>query len=76
VLVTSAEPKSERFRLELRAGGDAYTVIHPRLQPGETWSRTIDFASVPQGQRLFEARLYHGGAKTPFRQATLAQTAG
>ena len=76
VLVTSAEPKTERFRLELRAGGDVYKVIHPRLQPGETWSRTIDFASVPQGQRLFEARLYHAGAGAPLRQATLSQTAG
>jgi uncharacterized membrane protein len=76
VLVTSAEPRTKRFRLELRAGRDVYKVIHPRLQPGETWSRTIDFASVPPGQRVFEARLYHAGAGAPLRQATLAPTAG
>jgi uncharacterized membrane protein len=76
VLVTSAEPRTERFRLELRAGRDVYKVIHPRLQPGETWSRTIDFASVPAGQRVFEARLYHAGAGAPLRQATLAPTPG
>jgi hypothetical protein len=76
VLVTSAKPKTERFRLELRAGGEVYTVIHPRVRAGGTWSRTIDFASVPQGQRVFEARLYHAGSGAPLRQATLAQTAG
>jgi len=76
VVVTSAEPKTERFRLELRADGAVYVVRHPRLRTGERWSRTVDFASLPLAQRSFEARLYHEGTDAPFDQATLAQTAG
>ncbi len=76
LVMTSAERKTERFRLELRADGDLYRVLHPRLRTGETWRRTIDFSSVPLGRRLFEARLYHAGDDAPFRQTTLAQTAG
>jgi Protein of unknown function (DUF1616) len=79
VLVTSAEPKRERFRLELRAGTRVYRVLRPLLSTGERWSRFIDFAAVPPSERSFEARLYRPAAPgngTPYRSATLVVTTG
>jgi uncharacterized membrane protein len=79
VLIVSAEPKRERFRLELRAEGRLYRVLRPRLRPGERWSRIIDFAAVPPSERSFEADLDRRGTPagtTPYRIAKLVLTSG
>ena len=72
--VSSAEPKTQRFRVELRGRGDVYRVFHPRLRTGATWRRTIDFASIPPGQRSFEAFVYRSSeppVSAPYRSASL-----
>ena len=76
IVVTSAEPRPERFRLELRAAGRVSLVLRPQLRTGERWTRWINFASVPPGQRSFQALLYRAGgiSSAPYRRATLVET--
>ena len=74
VVLTNAEATADRFRLELRAAGDVYTVLHPRVEAGDTWTKTIDFGSIPLGRRSFEAFLYRSVGPTgsaPYRSASL-----
>jgi uncharacterized membrane protein len=77
VVVASAEPRRERFRLEVSAAGRVYAVRRLVLRPGERWSETFNYAPVPRERRSFEALLYRVGVDVvPYRQATLVPASG
>lgn len=68
--VRSAEPKTERFNLEITLGGRPFAIFRSlALAPGDTWTRDIPVPVQSTTQKA-EARLYRQGDNRIYRSVS------
>lgn len=77
VVMTSAEPRTTSFRLELRAGGRLVRVRRLTLSPSERRAVVVEMGEIAASDRSIQALLYREGEYAPlppYREAKLILT--